>query len=275
MLEIHGLTCGYDDGFFLKDVSLEVAGGKMVGVIGPNGSGKTTLLRAVTKVILPSKGTVKVDGVDTKTLNAKAFARKLAVVSRPGEDDVRITVEEYVLLGRIPHRKGFGLLEDKDDVQTACRAMILTDVLSLKDRFMNDLSSGERQLASVARAIAQEPRILLLDEPTSHLDIAHQIRVLDLIKRLNRETGLTVLIVLHDLNLAAQYCDRLLLFDNGLLHKEGTPEEVLTYEIIESVYKTVVVVRKNPISSKPHVILVSEDERCRHLSPTEPISYIL
>lgn len=260
MLEISGLTCGYEGGFLLKDVSVEVARGTMVGVIGPNGSGKTTLLRAITRVIAPIKGAVKVDGVDTRNMNAKALARRLAVVSRPGEDDARITVEEYVLLGRIPHRKGLGLFEDRGDIQMARRAMILTDVPALKERFMNDLSSGERQLASIARAIAQEPRLLLLDEPTSHLDIAHQIKILDLIRRLNRETGLSVLIVLHDLNLAAQYCDRLLLFDNGLLHKEGAPEEVLTYETIESVYKTVVVVRKNPISSKPYVILVSGSE---------------
>jgi iron complex transport system ATP-binding protein len=262
VLEIRGLTCGYENGFILKDVSVQIGRGKMVGVIGPNGSGKTTLLRAVTKAIPPMAGTVLVDGVDTARLKAKELARKLAVVSRPGEEDVKITVEEYVLLGRIPHRKGLGLLESNEDFQVARRAMDLTDVLDLRERSMNDLSSGERQLASIARAIAQGPHLLLLDEPTSHLDIAHQIRVLDLIKRLNRETGLTVVIVLHDLNLASQYCDRLLLFDSGFLHKEGTPEDVLTYETIESVYNTVVVVRKNPISLKPYVILVSEDERC-------------
>lgn len=266
MLEIRGLTCGYEGGFLLEDVSVRINSGDLVGVIGPNGSGKTTLLRAVTKVIGPVKGAVLVDGVDTKNINIKGLARKLAVVSRPSEDDVRMTVEEYVLLGRIPHQKGFRLLEGKEDFRVAHRAMVLTDILNLKERFMNDLSSGERQLASIARALAQDTAILLLDEPTSHLDISHQIRVLDLVKRLNRERGLTVVVVLHDLNLAAQYCDRLLLFDNGSLRKEGTPEEVLTYQTIEAVYKTVVVVRRNPISSKPYVILVSEDERsAQHL----------
>lgn len=261
MLDIQGLTCGYGSEFLLKDVNFAVRRGQIVGVIGPNGSGKTTLLRAITKVIVPLKGTIHLDGVDTSRLSAKGLARKLAVVSRPNEDDVKITVEEYVLLGRIPHREGLGLLENKKDLQVAREAMALTDILALKERYMTDLSSGERQLASIARAIAQEPGLLLLDEPTSHLDIAHQIRVLDLVRRLNRESGLTVVIVLHDLNLAAQYCDRLLLLDGGFVRKEGNPEEVLTYEIIESVYKTVVVVRKNPISLKPYVILVSEDER--------------
>lgn len=267
MLEIRGLTCGYENGFTLKGVSVHVGRGEMVGVIGPNGSGKTTLLRAVTKVITHKIGTILADGIDMARLNIRELARKLAVVSRPGEEDVKISVEEYVLLGRIPFRKGLGLRESKEDVHIAHRAMILTDISHLKERFMNDLSSGERQLASIARAIAQEPQLILLDEPTSHLDIGHQIRVLDLIRRLNRETELTVVIVLHDLNLAAQYCDRLLLFHNGFLRKEGTPEEVLTYEIIESVYDTIVVVRKNPISSKPYVILVSEDERCAHPLP--------
>jgi iron complex transport system ATP-binding protein len=261
VLHIRGLTCGYGSDFLLKDVTFTVSRGQMVGVIGPNGSGKTTLLRAITKVIVPPKGTVYLDGMDVSRLGAKELARKLAVVSRPHEEDVKITIEEYVFLGRTPHRQGLGLLENNSDLQIVHEAMALTDVLALRERFMTDLSSGERQLASIARAIAQEPILLLLDEPTSHLDIAHQIRVLDLIKRLNRERGLTVVIVLHDLNLAAQYCDRLLLLDNGRVRKEGTPEEVLTYDIIESVYKTVVVVRKNPISSKPYVILVSEDER--------------
>jgi iron complex transport system ATP-binding protein len=267
VLEIRGLTCGYEAGFLLNDVNVVIGRGEMVGVIGPNGSGKTTLLRAITKVIRPTRGSVLLDGIDTDRLSVKGLARRLAVVARPDEDDVKITVEEYVLLGRIPHRHGFSLLEDKEDIQIAHHAMRLTDVFSLKERPMNDLSSGERQLVSIARAIAQEPKLLLLDEPTSHLDIAHQIRVLDLIKRLNREAQLTVVVVLHDLNLAAQYCDRLVLLDNGCVRKEGTPEEVLTYDTIESVYKTVVVVRKNPISSKPYVILVSEDERSRRPLP--------
>jgi iron complex transport system ATP-binding protein len=267
VLEIRGVTCGYRGGFTLKNVSVRIGQGNMVGVIGPNGSGKTTLLRVITKVITPMAGTVLIDGADTARLDIRQLARKLAVVSRPGEEDVKITVEEYVLLGRIPHRKGFGLFENTEDLSVAHKAMVLTDILELRERFMSDLSSGERQLASIARAIAQEPQLLLLDEPTSHLDIAHQIRVLDLIKRLNREKGLTVVIVLHDLNLAAQYCDRLLLFDGGFLRIEGTPDDVLTYEMIESVYNTVVVVRKNPISSKPYVILVSEDERFDHPLP--------
>ena len=124
---------------------------------------------------------------------------------------------------------------------------------------MDSLSSGERQLAFIARALAQEPELLLLDEPTSHLDITHQARVLDLVRKLNRDKGLTVLVVLHDLNLASQYCDRLFLLSDGVLRKDGTPDEVLTYQTIEEVYHTAVVVMKNPVSSRPCVFLVPED----------------
>jgi iron complex transport system ATP-binding protein len=261
MLKVQGLTCGYKAGFLLKDVNVRASRAEMIGVIGPNGSGKTTLLRAISRVVETSSGSIWLEGRDIGRLTPRQLAQKIAVVARPQEDDAKITVEEYALLGRIPHRRGLGLVESKEDFEAAGAAMRLSGVFHLKERFISDLSSGERQLASIARAIAQEPKLLLLDEPTSHLDIAHQIRILDLIKRLNRETGLTVIIVLHDLNLAAQYCDRLLLLEDGCLRKEGTPEEVLTYELIESVYDTVVIVRNNPISSKPYVILVSESER--------------
>ncbi|MBU3933980.1 MAG: ABC transporter ATP-binding protein, partial [Candidatus Omnitrophica bacterium] len=129
-----------------------------------------------------------------------------------------------------------------------------------------EISGGERQLVVIARALTQEPRLLLLDEPTAHLDITHQVGVLDLIKKLNREFGLTVIMVLHDLNLASEYCHRLLLINEGRIHKAGLPEEVLNYQIIEEVYKTVVVVEKNPISSKPYILIVPEEERQKERS---------
>jgi iron complex transport system ATP-binding protein len=133
----------------------------------------------------------------------------------------------------------------------------MTDTAALKGKIINELSSGERQRVIIAKALAQEPGLLLLDEPTSHLDIAHQIQIMDLLKKLNRQNNLTIVMVLHDLNLAGEYCNRIALLDNGRLYKEGAPEEVLTYQNIEAVYKTVVVVNKNPISSKPYVLLVS------------------
>jgi iron complex transport system ATP-binding protein len=234
-----------------------------VGIIGPNGSGKTTLIRAVTKVLPPAAGEVLFEGRSLDRYGLKELARRMAVVGRLGDVDLRMSVEDLVLMGRIPHREGIALIERTADVEIVRTAMAATGILHLGDRLVEALSSGERQLAFIARAIAQEPRLLLLDEPTSHLDIAHQVRLLDLIKRLNREKGLTVLVVLHDLNLAGQYCDRLLLLDGGTLKRDGTPKEVLTYETIEEVYHTVVVVLDNPVSGKPYVFPVSEEDRKR------------
>ena len=260
MLEIKNLICGYDSKFFLQGINFKVAGGELVGIIGPNGSGKTTLLRAITRVLKPKSGEILLEGTNIWQLPLKELAKTTAVVSQ-GPETGFMSVEEFVLLGRIPYYKGFQFLETKNDLETAGRCMELTDTFRLKDQPMNQLSGGERQLALVARALTQEPGLLLLDEPTAHLDITHQVRILDLIKRLNKELELTVLMVLHDLNLASEYCSRLILINNGQIHKMGKPEEVLTYQIIEEVYKTVVVVEENPISHKPYILIVPSSVR--------------
>ena len=256
MLELRSLSCRYGDHLALKEISVRIEDRELVGVIGPNGSGKTTLIRAVTKIMRPVHGEVLLEGEPIDALSFRELARRVAVVGRLGDLDLKISVEDLVLLGRIPHRQGFALLEKKVDLDIAREAMRLTGIVELKDRTVESLSSGERQLAFIARALCQEPKLLLLDEPTSHLDITHQIQVMDLIKELNRDKELTVLVVLHDLNLASQYCDRLLLFDKGVLRKDGTPQDVLTYKIIEEVYKTVVLVRENPVSARPHIFPV-------------------
>ena len=284
MLAINDLTCGYacpprparpdvgqglgstkgssagDSGFFIRDINLRVASGEIVGIIGPNGSGKTTLLRAATRVLKPMSGVIFLEGENIRRMKTSVLARKVAVVSQSAESGF-MTVEEFVLLGRIPYYGKFRFLETKNDLKIARDAMALTDSLKLKDQLMNRISGGERQLALIARALAQEPKLLLLDEPTTYLDIAHQVSILDLIRRLNKNFGLTVVMVLHDLNLAGEYCHRLALFNNGKIHKSGLPEEVLDYRIIEEVYKTVVVVEKNPISQKPYVMAISEAAR--------------
>ena len=260
MLEIKNLTCGYDSKLVLRDINFKIGAGELVGIIGPNGSGKTTLLRAITRVLKPKKGVILFEEKNIWQMGFKELAKKIAVVSQNFEIAF-MNVEEFVLLGRIPYFNKFQFLEAKKDFEIAKRCMILTDTLKLKDRLMGQVSGGERQLALIARALVQEPKLLLLDEPTTHLDITHQVGILDLIKRLNREFGLTVVMVLHDLNLASEYCHQLVLVNEGRIHKVGRPEEVLNYKTIEEVYKTVVVVEKNPISSKPYVLVVSEEER--------------
>jgi len=260
MLELRHVSCRYDDHFVLKDINVRIEDGGLVGIIGPNGSGKTTLIRAVTRAIKLAEGEVLLKGKPLAMLSFRELAQQVAVVGRLHDLDMQMRVEDLVLLGRIPHRKGLRLMERRSDLDIAGTAMDVTGILSLKSRFVDSLSSGERQLAFIARALAQEPELLLLDEPTSHLDIGHQARVLDLVRKLNRDKGLTVLAVLHDLNLASQYCDRLFLLSDGVLWKDGTPDEVLSYRNIEEVYHTAVVVMKNPVSSRPGVFLVPEED---------------
>jgi iron complex transport system ATP-binding protein len=266
MLEVRNLFCGYSTGlhnrskFFLQDISFNIKHGEIVGIIGPNGSGKTTLLRSITGILKPGRGLVLIEEKNIARMELKEFAKKVAVV--PQDFNVEfMTVEEFVLLGRIPYFRRFQFLETKKDSEIAERCMILTDTHKLKDRVISETSGGEKQLVLIAKALAQEPKLLLLDEPTSHLDITHQVVILDLIKKLNRNFGLTVCMVLHDLNLASEYCDRLILLDNGKIRKIGMPHEVLNYQIIEEVYKTVVIVKENPISKKPYIILVSNTNR--------------
>jgi iron complex transport system ATP-binding protein len=259
LLRIQHLVCGYDS-FQLQDLNLTVAAGEFIGIIGPNGSGKTSLLRAITRILKPQKGTLYLQGKNLRHLGYQEIARAVAVVSQtPGI--AHITVEDFVLLGRIPHHQRFQFLDSQRDIEIAEKCMQLTGTGKLKNKRVGELSGGERQLVLIARALAQEPRLLLLDEPTTFLDISHQVRIMDLIKRLNRESGLTVIIVLHDLNLAGEYCHRLVLMKEGRLYKSGPPDEVLTYETIEEVYETLVVVGKSPVSSRPYIFMVTEEER--------------
>jgi iron complex transport system ATP-binding protein len=166
-----------------------------------------------------------------------------------------------VLLGRIPFYSRFQFIESDRDRALADRYIGLTGIADCQDKLLNELSGGQMQLAAIARALTQEPRLLLLDEPTAHLDITHQARILDLIRRLNRELSITVLMVLHDLNLASEYSHRLMLLKGGQQMACGKPDQVLTYKIVEAVYETTVLVDKNPLTGRPHIFLVSEEKK--------------
>ena len=256
--EINNFSCGYPGKFVVEDLNFEITKGSFVGIIGPNGSGKTTLFKGITSELGALSGSISLYGKSIEKMGLKERAQNLAVVTQNIEIG-SMTVEEYVLMGRIPYRKQFQFFETNDDISIAHKYLELTGILWMKDKFINALSGGEQQLASIARALTQEPQLLLLDEPTSHLDITHQVQILNLIRRLSKELGLTVLMIIHDLNLAGEYCDSLIMMQNGKIRKKGLPEEVLNYADIEAVYKTVVVTRTNPISGKPVVFLVSEE----------------
>jgi len=256
--QIQNFSCGYPGKFVLKDVSFKIAKGDFVGIIGPNGSGKTTLFKGISGELPALSGGSKLNGTNIQKMGLKEKATNLAVVTQTIEVG-SMTVEEYVLMGRIPYRSQFQFFETAEDIAIAEKYMKLTGVTRLKGKFMNALSGGEQQLTGIARALTQEPGLLLLDEPTSHLDITHQVQILNLIRRLSRELGLTVLMIIHDLNLAGEYCDSLIMMQEGGMRKKGLPNDVLNYADIEAVYDTVVVTRTNPISGKPVVFLVSEE----------------
>jgi iron complex transport system ATP-binding protein len=254
------LTGGYGKNAVIHDVSFEIKKGDFLGIIGPNGSGKSTLLRLMSRVLSPQKGRVMLEKMDIMHIDLKKLSQKIAFVPQDTLVNFSFTVEEIVLLGRIPHLRRLQH-ETKKDYAIAQRSMEITDTAGLKDKNINELSAGERQRVIIAKALAQEPMLLFLDEPTSHLDIGHQIQLLNLLKKLNTEGSLTVLIVLHDLNLASEYCDRIILLDQGRVFKEGEPKEVLTYQNIESVYKTLVIVKENPVSLKPYIILQTTNQQ--------------
>ncbi len=256
MLTVHNLSCGYPDEFRIAGVSFNVEKGMMAGIIGPNGSGKSTLLKGILGDIKLFEGDISLEGEDLSTLKNRDKARRIAVVSQHIEQ-VDIRVLDYVLMGRLPYKELFQFFESESDFLLAQRYMTYTNVWHLKDKLLSELSGGEQQLAAIARALTQEPDLLLLDEPTSHLDITHQARIMNLIQQLNRELKLSVLIIIHDLNLAAEYCDYLVLMKKGAVFATGTPSEVLTFENIEHVYQTVVITLNNPLSGKPAIFLVS------------------
>jgi len=255
LLKIKNLSGGYYKEDVIRGLSLNVNQGDFLGIIGPNGSGKTTLLRLITRVLPFKKGEIFYKDENILRMDLKEFCRKVAFVSQDISTGFSFTVMELVLMGRIPHLKRLQY-ETKKDIEIAKEKLKLTDTLSLKDKRIDELSAGERQRVVIARALAQEPELLFLDEPTSHLDIGHQVQALDLLKKLNRKNNLTIVMILHDLNLASAYSNRIALLDKGIIFKEGRPEEVLTYQNIEAVYKTIVLVNSNSVTGKPNVVLV-------------------
>jgi iron complex transport system ATP-binding protein len=255
MITVEDLSCGYGKETVLRDISFEVKTGEFVGLIGPNGSGKTTVIRAISGLLPARKGVVRVDEKAITGRTIKGLATKLAIVTQAPEATPPFSVQEFVLLGRVPHWSKFQLLETKKDVKIAEQAMSLTRTGHLKQRRMGELSGGERQLVCLARALAQAPEMLLLDEPTAHLDIGHQVQIMRLLEKLNKE-GLTIVVVLHDLNLASLYCQRVVLLNKGCLERVGHPKEVLTEETINDVYETSITVKEGPYMSRPLVFPV-------------------
>jgi iron complex transport system ATP-binding protein len=253
MLSITGVRVAYGERVVLAGVDLAVDAGKVIGLVGPNGCGKTTLLRAVTRVVPMLSGRISLDGADVRSLSARDLARAIAVVPQGVSLPLGYTAAEVVLMGRTPHL-GFLEQEGPGDYQRACEALSRVGAVHLFDRRVDELSGGERQNVVIARALAQEPRVLLLDEPTASLDIGHQMSVGHLMRRLAREGGLAVLATLHDLTLASLYCDRIALMTRGRVVAEGSPTEVLTEANIREAYDAVARVMTEQASGRPIVL---------------------
>jgi cobalamin transport system ATP-binding protein len=240
--------------FAFPGLSFTIEAGEIFGVIGPNSAGKTTLLRLLTRVLTPLSGDILLDGRAVRALPRWQLAREIAVVPQEAPRPFPFTVEELVLMGRYPHAP-HRFFEDAEDAAVAREAMSATGTLALAALPLDQLSGGERQRALLARALAQRPRLLVLDEPTSHLDLRYQVETADLLRRLNRERGVGILLVSHDLNLAAELCDRLLLLSEGRVARAGTPHEVLEQSTLEAAFGCRVIVDKSQTSGRPLIQL--------------------
>jgi len=254
LLSAAGVAFGYGGVFRLDGVGFELGAGELLGVIGPNASGKTTLIRLLSKVLVPQAGEIRLGGTPLTRLARRQLARQVAVVPQELAVAFPLTVEELTLMGRFPHGEG-RFFESAGDLARAREAMLLAGVLDLAAQPLDTLSGGERQRAALARALAQEPRVLLLDEPTSHLDLRHQREIVGLLRRLNRDRGTAIVLVSHDLNLAGEVADRLMLLSCGRIAHLGPPAEVLEEGLLEAAYGCPVRVEKNPVSGRPVVTI--------------------
>lgn len=255
-LEIDGVSCRYESIQVLDSLSFSAKEGEFIGVLGPNGSGKTTLLRTISRTLRPYKGVVLLNGSDVYQMTNRDIAKEMAVVPQDSLIAFSFTALDVVLMGRNPHLTRFQA-ESSEDLAIAREAMRLTGVWHLADRPITEVSGGERQRIVIAKALTQKPRVLLLDEPTLHLDINSQLEIMDLLKDLCKENKLIVIAVFHDFNLVARYCDKLVLLYDKKIVSLGKPEEVLTRENIAKVFGVGVFVKHHPVTNSLYVIPIS------------------
>lgn len=250
MINASNLKIGYENKIVVDNFDFEITQGEIVSLIGPNGSGKSTVLKVLSRLMCSINGIVYLDGHDIHRLPTKEVAKRLSILSQHHHTPPDFTVEELVSYGRIPHRSWYEA-KNKEDEDIVRWAMQKTRVEGFRDRSVNSLSGGERQRSWIAMALAQRPKVLLLDEPTTYLDICHQIEVMELVNKLNKELGLTVVMVLHDLNQAVRYSHRLVVIKDGRLIVEGSPEKVLTEELLRTVYNVEAEVTMDTKIGKP------------------------
>ena len=253
-LEMRQVSFAYFDSIILHNLNLSIKAGEMVGLLGPNGSGKTTLIKLASGILKPNQGEIRLNDSSLNQLRRKTVARNLAVVPQQFTVPFAFTVNEVVMLGRTPFFKTFSV-ESRKDIEAVITALDIIGINELRKRRFDELSGGERQKVILAMALAQQPKLLLLDEPTIHLDISHQIEVLELVKRLNTEQKITVIAAIHDLNLATLYFNRLILLKKGRVFADGSPTEVITEDIVKEVFAAPVKIEPHVMTGTPHVII--------------------
>ncbi|AIQ73678.1 ABC transporter ATP-binding protein [Paenibacillus odorifer] len=256
MFTVDSISIRYEQKNIINNFSFSVKKGEIVSIIGPNGSGKSTLLKAVSRLIPYHTGAVTLDGTDLKSMTAKQVARKMCMLSQKNLAPNDMTVIDLVSYGRYPHKKWFEKL-NHEDMEIVHWALEKTHLKDYKDRAVSSLSGGESQRAWIAMALAQRPLVMLLDEPTTYLDISHQHEVLELVRELNQDMGMTVVMVLHDLNQASTYSDSIVVVQAGEKAMYGTPNEVMTTDMIRNIYRIDAEVQYVPAETKPRIHLLS------------------
>jgi len=258
-IRIKNLSFGYNESPVLRNISLELQRAGFTSIVGPNGSGKSTLLKQISGILKPDQGSLEINGADMNAISKKDIARIMAVVPQNTALEFDFKVMDVVLMGRYPYVNRFKG-ETQKDREISIENMKYTNTYHLRDRSFNQLSGGERQRVILAQALAQQPKILLLDEPISHLDLQHQIEIMSLIKKLSIDQQLTVIAVLHDLNIAAAYSDYIVMMKDGALHHQGTPVEALTAENIQQVFNIDVEVEVSASTNKPYIYAITRNQ---------------
>lgn len=249
MIDVKDIKVSYDTKVILENFSFSVDEGLMVSIIGPNGCGKSTALKAISKFLKKTNGKVYLQGEDMDKLSAKNIAKKMSVLSQYNRNPDDITVRDLVSYGRIPHKRWYER-NSKEDQKVIDWAIKETGLTSMQDESILELSGGERQRVWIAMSLAQEPKVLLLDEPTTYLDISHQLEIMELLKKLNKELNLTVIMVLHELSQAAKYSDKIIVMKKGDIIKQGSPNKIITEKLLKDVYDVDVFIDKESLKDE-------------------------
>jgi iron complex transport system ATP-binding protein len=259
-LEAKGLTLGYDRQPVISGLDLTIPAGRLSAIVGANASGKSTLLRGLGRLLKPNQGSVLLDGASIFALSTKEVARRMGILPQGPVAPQGLTIFELVAQGRYPHQSWLRQWSEQDE-EAVARALQATELTNLASRLVESLSGGQRQRAWIAMALAQETEVMLLDEPTTFLDIAHQVELLELLSELNRNEGRTMVMVLHDLNQAARYADHLIAIKEGRVYAEGPPREVITEPVVQAVFGIACLIVPDPVAGTPMCVPVGRPER--------------